>query len=83
MTKTHTVTVSGKEYHEKKRKFHALLKKYSFRWKGKDFNYRWYSIGQTVTAVFDRDNDITINAKIVWMGTSETSFLDELKELFK
>ena len=79
----YTFVLSGDVYHQKKKTFHKLLRKYQFKWKGKLPIFRWHSIGQSVIAEFDRVGDETKEAKITWMGMSETSFLDELKELFK
>lgn len=80
---SHTIVVTGDEYHQKKPAFHKLLKKYNLRWKGKLPNFRWIGIGQSVVATFVRVNDETKEATIKWMGPSETQFLTELKELFE
>lgn len=76
-------TIAGDLYHQKKPEFHTLLKKYKFVWKGKIPAFRWNGIGQAVVAKFERDGDVTVSATIMWFGTSETEFLNKLKELFE
>ncbi|MEW5760986.1 MAG: hypothetical protein AB1779_09495 [Candidatus Thermoplasmatota archaeon] len=77
--------IDGQKYSKNKQFFKSLLKKYAFKWKGTMQAPKWEGKDEVVYGIYDRDEikDITLSAKLIWVGKKRTGFLMELEKWVK
>lgn len=78
-----TFRLSGSDYSMNKTIFKAVMKKHEIRWCGSLQLPKWATETEIITAEFERENDVTKAAVIVWTGPVESEFLKEFTKALK
>ncbi len=70
-------TMQGIIYSENKVRIKGLMKTYGLTWAGSQFKPFWKSSNESITALFNRENGVTIHATLTYIGPGDTEFLDQ------
>ncbi len=74
--------LDGSTYSKSKEGFKAILRRHGLTFRGTRDVFVWSNRSESVTAVFDRDDerDLTLRATLTWQSRKKTGLLGELRE---